>query len=605
MKKFCILVSALAAGILLNVAAAAQREPLRVFIRAGEKTHGPAGNDQHDYPKFLTEWTRLLTDRGAAVEGALRFPTAEELGRTDVLIIFTGDGGTCSPAERALLTAFTKRGGGLVVLHDGMCSDDPAWFATVAGGAKQHGEMNWSRGILPIRFEDRAHPITRGLPDFELDDEAFFLLRKSPGIHVLASAPLPSNGEVAPQVWTYEKTAPGGRPYRSFVSMLGHYYRNFAEPAHQSLLLRGIAWAGKRDVDLLRGTATERQAGSGGTKTQPLDRTRQHDVVRYEGDVFRLQDSRAQMSLAIAPGVGNVAYSLTVKGHEVLRFPYASVEEFRKSPRLSGIPFMGPWANRLDEQAFYANGKRYAFDMALGNVRGERPIHGFLSSSPHWEIVDTGADQKSAWVTSRLEFFRHPDYMAQFPFAHTIHMTYRLADGAVEVATRVANMSAEPMPVVIGYHPYFRLTDSSRDEWTVSIGARSEWVLSPEKLPTGETRPIAESLGDPQRLQLRGLDLDHVFGDLVRDAGGRAVMSVKGKTQQLEVIFGPNYRAAVVYAPLPSAAPDQDRNFVCFEPMAAITNALNLAHRGVYKELQSIPPGGTWAESFWIRPTGF
>jgi aldose 1-epimerase len=49
----------------------------------------------------------------------------------------------------------------------------------------------------------------------------------------------------------------------------------------------------------------------------------------------------------------------------------------------------------------------------------------------------------------------------------------------------------------------------------------------------------------------------------------------------------------------------QERNFICFEPMAGITNAVNLAHRGVYKELQSVPPGGTWQESFWVRPSGF
>ncbi len=39
--------------------------------------------------------------------------------------------------------------------------------------------------------------------------------------------------------------------------------------------------------------------------------------------------------------------------------------------------------------------------------------------------------------------------------------------------------------------------------------------------------------------------------------------------------------------------------------MAGITNALNLAHKGVYKELQYIKPGGTWQESFWIKPSGF
>jgi aldose 1-epimerase len=39
--------------------------------------------------------------------------------------------------------------------------------------------------------------------------------------------------------------------------------------------------------------------------------------------------------------------------------------------------------------------------------------------------------------------------------------------------------------------------------------------------------------------------------------------------------------------------------------MAAITNAFSLAHAGVYKELQSIAPGGQWRESFWVTPTGF
>jgi hypothetical protein len=32
---------------------------------------------------------------------------------------------------------------------------------------------------------------------------------------------------------------------------------------------------------------------------------------------------------------------------------------------------------------------------------------------------------------------------------------------------------------------------------------------------------------------------------------------------------------------------------------------VNLAHAGVYKELQSIPAGGQWKESFWITPSGF
>jgi aldose 1-epimerase len=159
------------------------------------------------------------------------------------------------------------------------------------------------------------------------------------------------------------------------------------------------------------------------------------------------------------------------------------------------------------------------------------------------------------------------------------------------------------MPVVIGFHPYFQLTDSQRDEWTVSVGARIQWLLSPDKVPTGETRPIEKFFPNPQSIALKDFDLDHVFGDLVRDSAGNAVMSVKGKSQKLEVAFGPNYRAAVIYAP--NAAGIQNRNFICFEPMAGITDATNLAQKGIYKELQSVPAGGVWQESFWVRPSGF
>jgi aldose 1-epimerase len=75
-------------------------------------------------------------------------------------------------------------------------------------------------------------------------------------------------------------------------------------------------------------------------------------------------------------------------------------------------------------------------------------------------------------------------------------------------------------------------------------------------------------------------------------------VSVKGKGQQLDVVLGARFKAAVIWAPKP-------QNFICLEPMAAITNAINLAHRGAYHELESLAPGAVWKESFWIRPSGF
>ena len=250
---------------------------------------------------------------------------------------------------------------------------------------------------------------------------------------------------------------------------------------------------------------------------------------------------------------------------------------------------MGPWIGRLDEQAFYANGRRYDFDMSLGNVRGEVPIHGFVTTTDLWRVTALEATTDAAFVTSRLDVYRQPAWMRQWPFAHTVEITYRLADGVLEVVTAVENLSAEPMPVSIGFHPYFQLTDTPRDEWQVAIAAKTRWILDARKLPTGQTEPT-ERLLPPPRVGLREYSLDEVFSDLVRDGDGRSTMTVWGKAQRLDVVLGPRYRSVVVWAPHPSGkgrggqgdSPPAERNFICLEPMAGIGNAINLAHRGQY-----------------------
>jgi aldose 1-epimerase len=324
-------------------------------------------------------------------------------------------------------------------------------------------------------------------------------------------------------------------------------------------------------------------------------------AARRTGDVVQLEDTSSQTVVSIVPSVGNIAYSMTIKGQDVIRWQYASVEDFKARPGLTGIPFLSPWANRLDEQAFYANGKRYAFDMELGNVRGATPSHGFLTTNDQWQVVEVKADGTSAWVTSRLDFFRNPAWMRQWPFAHTIEMTHRLQNGALQVQTTISSMAAEPMPVSVGFHPFYKLTDSPRDEWTLSVPAKTHWILADNKVPTGETEPADVFFPNGQSGPLRDYNLDDVFSDLLRDPQGRAHIILKGKQQQLEIMLGPNWQSLVLWSPNGNA----DCNFICVEPMAGISNAMNLAQAGKYKELQYVQPGGTWSESFWIKPGGF
>ncbi len=314
-------------------------------------------------------------------------------------------------------------------------------------------------------------------------------------------------------------------------------------------------------------------------------------------EVIRLTDAAHKAEVTIAPSIGNNAYDMKVNGKQVLWSPYKSVGEFKAKPVHLGVPFLAPWANRLESDSFYANGKQYTLNPSLNNYQHDgnrKPIHGLVIYARDWKVVSATADEQSAQVTSRLEFWRHPDWMAQFPFAHNIDMTYRLRNGVLEVETVIENLSSEPMPVGIGFHPYFTLHDAPRDQWTVHMPVKDHLILSKILIPTGEKEPM--SYADPQ--PLRGVQLDDVFGGLVRGADGRAEFSVQGKNEKISVFYGPKYPIAVVYAP-------KGRNFICFEPMSAPTNAFNMAQAGTYKELQSVPAGEKWRESFWIQPSGF
>ena len=125
------------------------------------------------------------------------------------------------------------------------------------------------------------------------------------------------------------------------------------------------------------------------------------------------------------------------------------------------------------------------------------------------------------------------------------------------------------------------------------------------------------------------------------------VVSMSGVKQKVAVTLGPKIKTVLVYStaapPPPNAAPQgppppaagavprpaapaptpvsvgppipfsatkgepapPERGFIAFEPMVAITNALNAAQKGQYKELQTVAPGAFWEESFWVTPTGF
>ena len=227
-------------------------EPLRVFIRGGVKTHGP---NQHDHPRLLVEWTTLLGERGMKVDGAMKFPSANQLRNTDVIIIYAADGMKIEGEQRRNFEKFLQRGGGVVVIHDGVVSgqgsDNPNWTKGVIGGSwrwdRPEGQRTkWYEGKVGLYFVSPQDPVVAGISNFDWTDEIYYDLDMAPDVDVLATS-FHSVFIIAPQIWKYEKTRSGGtQPYRAFVSLPGHEYDVFNTPHYRAILMRGIAWAGKR-----------------------------------------------------------------------------------------------------------------------------------------------------------------------------------------------------------------------------------------------------------------------------------------------------------------------------------------------------------------------
>src|ERR1700709_1754554 len=73
------------------------RNGMHIFIWAGLKSHNVG---QHDYPQFLADWSKILTEHGAVVNGALHAPSVAHLDQADVVVIYKGDAGFMSDTDK-------------------------------------------------------------------------------------------------------------------------------------------------------------------------------------------------------------------------------------------------------------------------------------------------------------------------------------------------------------------------------------------------------------------------------------------------------------------------------------------------------------------------
>ncbi|MGI8508714.1 MAG: aldose 1-epimerase [Gemmatimonadaceae bacterium] len=142
-----------------------------------------------------------------------------------------------------------------------------------------------------------------------------------------------------------------------------------------------------------------------------------------------------------------------------------------------------------------------------------------------------------------------------------------LRSDSFSVCVTARNVGAAPLPMGIGWHPYFAIPSGHRAQARIHIPASKRVLVNnyDEVLPTGDVVTVAGSQYDfsaPDGRQLDDLYLDDCFVDIWKAADGHTMCQVTDgdAAYGLRIVAtSPHVKAVQVYAPV-------DKSYVALEP---------------------------------------
>ena len=193
----------------------------------------------HGYPDI--KWDHKI--HYGASEGYVR----DMASKYDVVVLYDMLNGKLEVRDPRNLFEFVRAGGGVVALHHilaGFASRKD--FHDLIGG-----EYLWeARGDaaastyrfdvdMHVRVADRKHPVTAGIADFDIHDEAYGGLWVAPNVRVLLTTDHPASNSAIAWVTPNEHA-------RVVTIQLGHGEEAFANGPYRKLVVQAIRWAAKK-----------------------------------------------------------------------------------------------------------------------------------------------------------------------------------------------------------------------------------------------------------------------------------------------------------------------------------------------------------------------
>lgn len=245
---------------------------------------------------------------------------------------------------------------------------------------------------------------------------------------------------------------------------------------------------------------------------------------------------------------------------------------------------LAPWPNRIRDGRYTFAAQAYA--LALSEPDRLNAAHGLVRWLP-W--------QASSTATDRVQLGCLLPAQAGYPWNLRLTMTWSVGADGLRAEFGATNLSAEPCPFGLGFHPYLRLPESGVDDTMITLSARTRLITDDRLIPTGRTAVVGSAYDFSTARAIDSAELDAAFTDV---AGGNAVeLASRTGDYALRVWADDAFRWWQLFTgdTLPGV---RHRRSVAVEPMTCPADAFRSG-----TDLITLLPDETWQAAWGITAT--
>lgn len=277
----------------------------------------------------------------------------------------------------------------------------------------------------------------------------------------------------------------------------------------------------------------------------------QHQIIPFDKyEVHQFKNKATKNSFSLVPKHGACLLDVVIQNQPVLD-GYQTPQELSVN-RWAKNTVLFPFPNRMRNGQFSWEGKTYQFP--INDHQTNTALHGFGMAQP-MDVTSIGFTDEHATITCS---YNYKGTLPYFPFPFNFHIRFTLSEpNRFDVEMSVQNTGASSMPIGLGWHPYFQLSEKV-DELELQVPVSAMVGIDQYMIPTGKRYEYAE-FEVAQRIGSTVLDNCFELPELA----GKTKVHLKGPTGTLEYwqetgpqkfnyiqLFTPPYRSSLAIEPM-------------------------------------------------------